>query len=397
MHTPMDWRGWVTSALALVLAFGAAAVAAQQQVRIKKVAGNNGFFLFLKTDGSVWGLGQCDKGQLWPLGAPGTCKEIRKPRVLDLPGKAIDVAAGPYAAFVLLDKGTVISWGWDTEGQLGTGPRFELGRARPRYREPTVIPGLSDVVQIEAAIHSAAALTADGTVYWWGERPLEVPNKDLYSATPVRVDGMPPASAIALSSTHLLAIGREDRAVYAIGTNKRGQLGLGTTASISQAQRVPTLPPAASICAAHELSAAVLADGTVRVWGGKIGGDGPGTTVAIDGPEHGIHVTPAVAAGIAGAERVTCEAGVVGVLMKDRTLRLWGHDGWGQIGVGRALSEYQPKPRKPALADVADLFVLGSRSFAVTTDGRLFFWGVGDTSYDEPMKTMKQRPALMPF
>lgn len=396
MRGILAWRCLLGCALMLVASLVPTSAAAQEP-SIKKIVTGQGFFLFLKTDGSVWGLGECDQGKLWPLGAPGTCKEIRQPRALDLPGKVIDVAAANTAAYVLLDNGRVMSWGSDWEGQLGTGPRYEHGRNRPRHREPTVIPGLSGVVQISAARTAAAALTAEGVVLWWGERPIEAPDRALYSATPVRVDGMPLASAIALSATHLLAIGREDRLVYAVGKNARGQLGTGTTASSSQALAVPGLPPVVSICAAYDYSAAVLADGTVREWGTKIGGNGPGTIAAAEDPDHGINPTPVAVAGVAGAQRIGCMSGVAGVLMKDRTLRMWGHDGWGQIGVGRAVSEYQPKPKMPALANVADLFVIGSRTFAVTTDGKLYFWGVGNTSYAEPMKTMKQRPTLMPF
>lgn len=392
------WRGnlgailTVVTLAAILLARPGSAAAAG----VKKIAVGNGFYLLLMTDGVVWGFGNCDRGELWPL-APAPCQEIRRPRPLTLPGTVTDIAAADGAAFVLLENGTVMSWGTDLEGQLGTGPRYEYGRNRPVRREPTAIPGLTGVVQIAAAGAVAAALTADGTAFWWGARPIDTPNRTASVAAPVPVDGMPAVSTIALSPTHLLGIARDDRAVYAVGQNTRGQLGVGNTTTSNRAVRVSALPPAVSVCASREYSAAVLADGTVREWGEKIGGVGPGTVAAEQDPDHGINTVPAPVPGVAGAERASCMSGVTGVVMKDRTLRLWGHDGWGQIGVGRAESEYQPRPKQPTLTDVADLFVGGSRTFAVTTDGRAFFWGVGNTSYAEPMKTMKQRPAPFPI
>lgn len=390
------WREALAAALMWVMTL-VVTHASAEEASVKKLVAGTGFYLMLKTDGVVWGFGDCDQGKLWPLTSDRACKEIRRPRALYLPDKVIDIAAGQDAGFVLFANGTVMSWGSDLEGQLGTGPRYEYGRDRPRRREPSVIPGLTDVVQIAAAGRVTAALTADGSVFWWGERPIDTPNHSANSASPVRVEGIPAASAIALSPSHLLAIAREDSGLYAVGKNDHGQLGTGTTKSSNQALRVPKLPPVTSICASTEYSGAVLADATVREWGLKIGGNAPGTIAAAEDPDHGINPVPAPVPGVVGAACISCKGGVTGVVMKDHTLRLWGHDGWGQIGVGRAFSEYQPKPVKPALSSVANLFVIGARTFAVTTDGQLYFWGAGNTSYPEPMKTMKQRPTPFPL
>jgi len=52
----------------------------------------------------------------------------------------------------------------------------------------------------------------------------------------------------------------------------------------------------------------------------------------------------------------------------DGTLRLWGHDGWGQIGIGTHGS-YQESPKKPALTNVAAVYLGNNKSFAVRLDG----------------------------
>lgn len=376
--------------LVLLVAFAGLTVPAQAQpATARKVELGGAFFLILMSDGIVWGMGACDHGELWPLNA-GPCTEIRSPRPMTLPARVTDIAAAERAAFVLLDDGRVLSWGEDLDGQLGTGPRYEYGRNRPARREPTIVAGLRDVVQIDAAAQTVAALTAEGRVVWWGARPIDGPNQT--SATPVPIDGLPPIAAISLSATHLLARSR-DGALYAIGRNRRGQLGNGTTTASATPVRTMTPLPVTAACAANEHSAAVLADGSVHVWGTKLGGNGPGSTRAVDDPDGGIDRTPVAVAGVAGAERISCINGTVGVVLKDRTLRLWGYDGWGEVGIGRpGGSEFQPLPKRPALTDVADLFQAGSRTFAVTNDGRLYFWGAGNSSYPEPLKTMKTTP-----
>jgi alpha-tubulin suppressor-like RCC1 family protein len=62
------------------------------------------------------------------------------------------------------------------------------------------------------------------------------------------------------------------------------------------------------------------------------------------------------------------------VQMKNGTLRTWGHDGWGQAGIGTH-GGYQMKPATPKLTGVKASFAAQNRCFAITQDGKLWFWG----------------------
>ncbi len=54
---------------------------------------------------------------------------------------------------------------------------------------------------------------------------------------------------------------------------------------------------------------------------------------------------------------------------------MWGHDGWGQIGVGTS-GFYQEKPVKvTGISSVAAVYLGASHSFAVRADGTLWIWG----------------------
>ena len=68
-------------------------------------------------------------------------------------------------------------------------------------------------------------------------------------------------------------------------------------------------------------------------------------------------------------------AGHVAVLLRDGTLRMWGHNGFGQLGLGTA-SDYYPRPMPvKGMTRVSALYLGNMRSFAVRTDGRLWLWG----------------------
>ena len=50
--------------------------------------------------------------------------------------------------------------------------------------------------------------------------------------------------------------------------------------------------------------------------------------------------------GVAGAKTIVMAMGHVAVLRRDGTLRLWGHDGYGQIGVGTSAETRASKSRR---------------------------------------------------
>jgi alpha-tubulin suppressor-like RCC1 family protein len=81
---------------------------------------------------------------------------------------------------------------------------------------------------------------------------------------------------------------------------------------------------------------------------------------------------------VTNAKTISAGDGHVAVLLRDCTLRLWGHDGWGQIGIGTH-GFYQESPRKPALTNVAAVYLGNNRSFAVRLDGTLWRWGGAPT------------------
>lgn len=74
----------------------------------------------------------------------------------------ISVKAAEYYSMALKADGTVWTWGNNDYGQLGNG---NIGT---KQLLPIKIPGLSNIIAIEARSRTSYALKSDGTVWAWG-------------------------------------------------------------------------------------------------------------------------------------------------------------------------------------------------------------------------------------
>ena len=125
--------------------------------RFTKVEAGYQHFVLLKSDGSVWCLGDNTYGQL------GNYSDVASDVLVqseDLAG-VVGVAAGYNFSLALKSDGTVWAWGDGALGQLGdaesTGSLV-----------PVQVPGLAGIIEISAGFYYGVALKSDGTVYTWG-------------------------------------------------------------------------------------------------------------------------------------------------------------------------------------------------------------------------------------
>ncbi len=341
---------------------------------IRSIASNGSFSIVVKADGSVVGWGRDPDGQA--ARQPSQKRVITSPETISLPGKVLQVALGETTQYALLEDGTVIAWGTNDEGQLGNGPMGasgELGRYPKPSVTPVLVTGLTDIIQIAAGWKHAVALRKDGTVWAWGRRDNgEIGDgkpeglSALRAIGPTRVPGLEGITQIAVARPHNLAL-RADGRVVAWGSNRDGELGNGgrltgwTPTEVSGIDRVISI--AAGTGGGKGLSGAIRSDGTVWLWGTNTSaqmGNGLGP-LSPDDP-GGRVLQPVPVAGVAGAKSLTIGDGHIAVLLRDGTLRMWGHDGWGQIGVGTSGFYH-------------DIYLGGPHSFAVCTDGKLWVWG----------------------
>jgi len=175
--------------------------------------------LALKNDGSVWGWGDNfyrELGTRSDAPAAGyTVPSFPTPAPIEAIDHVVAVAAGYFYSLALRDDGTVWGWGYNNEGQIGL--------ENPQAAAPRPIAGLEHVVSIKAGVSHGLALKGDGTVWVWGDNAqgqLSAAGSGPYAPFQI-MDG---ARAIAAGTQHNLVLKR-DGSVWAWGENTYSQSG----------------------------------------------------------------------------------------------------------------------------------------------------------------------------
>ncbi len=285
------------------------------------------------------------------------------------------MAGGYFHTLALKSDGTVWAWGRDNEGQLGNGA------SNSPSTTPVQVPSLSGIVAVSASGFQSMALKNDGTIYQWGLMPGLNGGAVTGSPTTVTLSSSVGATAIAAGVNHSLALG-DDGLVYAWGGNAYGQLGDGTNAAAPSTApvKVSGLSRVAAISSGQFHSVALTHGGTIKAWGlnnqGQLGDNSttnrsapvsadvvvigipefPPTPTAIDaGDNHTLALLSNGTVYYTGSDGADLDAnhfvqkagvsnavGISGgnassfVLLTDRTVRAWGDNGCGQLGLGLA-------------------------------------------------------------
>ncbi|EPY51662.1 ran GDP/GTP exchange factor [Schizosaccharomyces cryophilus OY26] len=102
---------------------------------------------------------------------------VTKPTLVEAlePYKIKAITGGEHHSLALLEDGRVLAWGRQDRHQLGI-PDDALPESLTKDEKgynysistPTIIPGLSNVVQVCCGTHHSLAVTNDGKVYSWG-------------------------------------------------------------------------------------------------------------------------------------------------------------------------------------------------------------------------------------
>jgi alpha-tubulin suppressor-like RCC1 family protein len=153
------------------------------------------------------------------------------------------------------------------------------------------------------------------------------------------------------------------------GLGEKGQRGDGTFTQISLVPvAVSGLTNAVAVAGGYTHACALLADGTMKCWGGNADGElGDPSTVGTDSS------TPVTVSGISGAVAITTGAFHTCALLADATLRCWGLNGQGQLGDGTVTSSSTPVT--VGLTGVAGVSGGGHHTCAVLADGTVQCWG----------------------
>lgn len=236
-------------------------------------------------------------------------------------------------------------------GQLGR----DVSMAAPET--PAPVREITNAVAIAAGSEHSVALLADGTIRTWGTGAHGVPGDGSPTSTtrfaPTRVTGIDNAVAVSARGAVTYAV-LADGTIRAWGSNRLtaftlGALGIGTNAE-STAVPLPVVGITNAVAVAPG-AAALLADGTVRVWGFGYGPH-PGRGLPASNkplPMEGVRDAIAASAYMA--------------LLRDGTVREFGAREWPWT---------TPKFDKKVVAVASDAV----NRLALLADGKLVAWGL---------------------
>ncbi len=355
----------------------------------KALVGGDAHACALFNDGSV---------KCWGANTHGELGQGNVDRRGDSPGEMgpalpkVDLGSGRTAKVIaantghhtcaILDTGDVKCWGYNLEGQLGLGDKAnrgdgpnEMGAALPTVN---LGAGRTAVALGVRGFHSSAILD-NGSLKCWGSNEagqlglgdtLDRGDQagEMGDSLPA-VDLGPGRTAVeVVAGTSHTCARLDDAKVKCWGASTLGEGGLGSTASRGRmpGQMGASLPAidlgagrsATSLTAGHNSTCALLDNATVKCWGrnydGELGlGDGEPRG---DAPGEMGSALPSVDLG-PGRTALTVQAMSIHVcaLLDDRSVKCWGHNSLGDLGLGDTAARGKQAGQMGAALPAVDL------------------------------------------
>jgi alpha-tubulin suppressor-like RCC1 family protein len=344
--------------------------------------------------------------------------------------RVLQVAAGGTMSLAVLDNGSMLSWGNNASGQLGTGSN---GATLTRSANPLAVKMDGEMlgwkvqsvsvggrgfsrVSTATSSSSGTSLTLDSTegigVGWVVAGEGIVGSPTVTSVTGATMVVLSAAQTVASGTalqfispegTHVVAAASYldgsgavlEKAVFGWGRNDSGQLGVGNGTDYAAPTRVglPRARATASVSGGGVTGVAMMSGGSGYLAAPKVmfsGGGGTGaaaTAVVSGGVVTGVTVTSAgtgytsppqvwIAAGLDVVEVAAGDHHTL-MLMADGSVYACGRNTSGQLGDGTLVSRNVPvKISFPGGALVKTIGAGAEHSLAVSTTGVVFAWGL---------------------
>ena len=290
--------------------------------------------LFLKSDGSLWVMGANQYGEL----GDGTFNQTNRPEQI-LGSNVTAIAAGTFHSLVLKSGGSLWAMGWNNYGQLGDGAS-EID---------TNVPELivaSNVTAIAGGNVHSLFLKSDGSLWAMGFNYYGELGSGSYSHISPFSTNLP--ELIVASNVTAIAAGgnfslflKSDGSLWGMGYNAYGQLGDGTYDNTNLPEQI-VASNVTAIVAGYEHSLFLKSDGSLWGMGNNVSGQlGDGTYNNTNVPEQ---IVARGVTAIAAGEYHSL------FLKSDGSLWAMGSGNFGQLGDGTNNINYSTNRPEQILA-----------------------------------------------
>jgi alpha-tubulin suppressor-like RCC1 family protein len=328
------------------------------------LASGNNFSLYINTDQTVWAWGYNNFGQL----GDNTNISRTSPKQIQGLHNVVSVAAGSYYhSAALISDGTVWTWGYNGNGQLGDGTTNSR-------QTPVLVTGLTNITAISTGDQFTLALDTSGNVWAWGyngygqlgdgtttnrNAPVQIPSNLLTNVV-----------AISAGEHHAVAL-KSNGTVWTWGYNVNGQLGDNTNTNRMLPVQVTQITNGAAIAAGQSFTLVLQKDGTVLSWGNNSNGQlGDRTLIS--------HTSPVIVPGLTNVINITAGSMHTTALKEDGTLWAWGLNNSGQLGDGTVITKPYPVQIQ-SLFNISKIGPQGSsHSVIMNNAGSLWAWGTNN-------------------
>ncbi len=336
----------------------------------------------LAAGGSVSGWGYDYYGQANGTPVTSGCDCAGLPGTVPGISDATQVSGGYYHSVALRANGSVVAWGYNGSGQLGDG-------TLTNSPAPVAVKGVSNAIAVAAGGYSSMALLSNGTVVAWGDNEdgelgrgtTSGPEACECSTTPLQVPGLSNVVAIDAGYYYNLAL-LADGQVMTWGYDYYGELGDGVGVEtgcecVDHPVLVPGVSGAVGISADWYVASALLQDGTIRNWGYNYDGElGNGVFTTVSSTEC-YCLGPVSPTGLASA-RETASGGYHGLaLLSNGTVSGLGRNEYGEVGNG----EFSESTTPIAVRNLSNAKAVSAgayHSLALLSNGTVMGWGRSD-------------------
>ncbi len=277
-------------------------------------------------------------------------------------GKWQDFSIGNNFVCGIQDDHTLWCWGRNAYGRLG------IGNTGNSYF-PKQVGSDSNWSDISSGYYHACGVKSNGTLWCWGRNnygQLGLGDNNNYN-TPQQVGTDTDWLQVVTGSDHTCGL-KDDGTIWCWGRNNFGQLGIGNTSSYNTPQQVGSDNDWVYITAGSIHNCAIKSDHSLYCWGdnrwGKLGlgyssyreteplkVDGDYEWKAVDaGPLH------------------TC------AIQMDNTIRCWGYNNYGELGIKSRGSFYSPVKVKSSKT-WQDVSAGNSFTCSIASDNKAYCFG----------------------